>query len=107
MRNVLLVVLVFGVVLNAFSQETAAPFRQSSFNLDEYGVKITPDKRLIAVKAALEFGGVNANLTEEGKLFSQQLKSDLLSGSEDLKSKIKRFLRLISRGSLQIYLLPN
>lgn len=94
MRKVLLVVSILVFIVNIFPQnpsETPRPVQQSSFKLDEYGVSIEPDKRLIIVKATLEYGGIQTDLSERGKEFSQKLNSDLVGGNEDLKARIKRF----------------
>lgn len=94
MRKVLLVVSILVFIVNVFPQNptgTSQPIQQSSFKLDEYGVSIEPEKRLIIVKAALEYGGIQTDLSERGKEFSQKINSDLGGGNEELKARIKRF----------------
>lgn len=94
MKKVLLLILVLVFIGNVFTQTTPnnpPPVQQKQFDLTEYGVRIEPDKRLIIVMATLQAAGVETNLSESGKLFSQKLKSDLVLNDEELRSKIKNF----------------
>jgi hypothetical protein len=95
MKKVLLLVLVFIFVGSAFSQtapqKTPVPVQQKAFDLNEYGVKIEPDKRLIVVMAALHSAGVETVLTERGNEFSKKLKADVVLTDENLRLKMKAF----------------
>jgi hypothetical protein len=84
--------------LNLFAQNTPA-----GFDLSNYGVKIEPDRRLIAVLAALEAAEtknasgenvkvINTNLSEQGEAFREKLKIDSAEVSEELRLKLGNFV---------------
>lgn len=85
MKKVLLFIIIATFSINVFAQNT-------SFDLTDYGVKIEPDKRLIAVLAALEAAGLETSLTEKGAEFRQKLKADLQELNPDLRQKLKMFV---------------
>jgi len=104
MRKVLFLafILSFGAVV--FAQPTPTPkpkparqVQSQAFDLTEYGVKIEPDRRLIVVLASLEAAGLETPLTETGKAFREQLKSDLQAINPDLQQKLKSFLTQYKR----------
>lgn len=92
---------VFAILLlipNAFAQNP-----QAGFDLSNYGVKIEPDKRLIAVLAALEAAEmknasgenvkvINTNLSEQGEAFRIKVKGDAAGVSEELRLKLGNFV---------------
>jgi hypothetical protein len=71
-------------------------FAQKSFDLNQYGVKIEPDKRLIVVMAALEVAGLNTTLSADGKgigdKFREDLREDLQSLNPETRTKLKIFV---------------
>jgi hypothetical protein len=84
--------------LNLFAQNTPA-----GFDLSNYGVKIEPDRRLIAVLAALEAAEtknasgenvkvINTNLSEQGEAFRKKLKNDSAEVPEELRLKLGTFV---------------
>lgn len=87
MKKVLFIVLLAIFSLNVFAQ-TAPP----KFDLANYGVRIEPDKRLIAVLAALEAAGIETPLTEKGAEFRQKLQADLQDLNPELRQKLKTFV---------------
>ena len=99
MRKAVLLVFLTALSANtAFSQAVA-----SGFDLSNYGVKIEPDKRVVAVLAALEAartendkGGsvpvINTRLSEQGSKFRELLKSDLAGLNENLRNRISTFV---------------
>src|SRR5688500_13391682 len=83
---------------NVFGQDASA-----GFDLSNYGVRVEPDKRVMAVLATLEAARetnatgesvpvINTPLSAQGKQFRDQLKSDLAALNEDLRQKITTFV---------------
>jgi hypothetical protein len=105
MRKVLFLAFITVFAQGVYAQQAAptpkpAPVRQTqsqAFDLTEYGVKIEPDRRLIVVLASLEAAGLETPLTETGKAFREQLKTDLQSINPDLQQKLKTFLTQYKR----------
>lgn len=106
MRKVLFLAFITVYAQSVFAQPSTptpkpAPVRQAqsqpSFDLTEYGVKIEPDRRLIVVLASLEAAGLETPLTETGKAFREQLKTDLQAINPDLQQKLKTFLTQYKR----------
>jgi hypothetical protein len=75
----------------------------AGFDLSNYGVRVEPDKRVMAVLATLEAARttneagesvpvINTPLSEQGKQFRELLKSDLAVLNEDLRQKISAFV---------------
>src|SRR5215216_4025527 len=88
MKKVLFLILVLVFVSAGFSQDTQKPF-----DLSNYGVRIEPDKRLIAVMAALEFAGLETPLSKNGQEFRLKLREDIKEGvNETLQGKMKAFI---------------
>ncbi len=86
-----------------FNFGLSAQTQTGSFDLSNYGVRIEPDKRLIAVLAALEAAEtktpsgenvkvIKTNLSEQGEAFRQKLETDTASVSEDLRLKLGMFV---------------
>lgn len=83
-----------------------AAFAQNApvgFDLSNYGVRIEPDKRVMAVLATLEAARttnaagdsvpvINTPLSAPGVQFRDLLKSDLIALNEDLRQKISSFV---------------
>lgn len=84
-----LFVLIFA--LSAFAQTGVNP-SQTAADLTRYGVKIEPDKRLIAVMSALEFAGFETSLTGAGNDFRSKLKTDFANVNPDLRQKMQMFV---------------
>jgi len=98
MKRALFFVLILIFSVNAFAQNT-----QSGFDLNGYGVRVEPDKRLIAVLATLEASRtktdsgaeaqvINTPLSAQGEKFRRLLQSDLVGLNEDLRQKISIFV---------------
>lgn len=87
MKKVLFFILVLIFATAIFAQ---TPLK--NFDLTEYGVKIEPDKRLIAVMIALEAGGMDTPLSKNGKDFRPKLQQDLSAMDEDLRNRLKFFV---------------
>lgn len=96
----------FAILL--LSLNLSAQNRSASFDLSSYGVRIEPDKRLIAVLAALEAAetkGANGenvkviktNLSEQGETFRETLKKDTSDVSEELRLKLGTFVSQYKR----------
>lgn len=62
------------------------------FDLTSYGVRIEPDKRLIAVLATLEVAGMDTPLTARGEDLRRSLEADSRSIDPQLRQKIKIFV---------------
>jgi hypothetical protein len=93
MKKVFFLVAVLFSVGSLFAQNTPnnpRAVQQKPFDLAEQGVRIEPDKRLMLVMAALEYGGLQTTLTESGREFRKKLNADL-PADEDLQGKIKAF----------------
>lgn len=89
---------IFCLSLNLFAQKTP-----TGFDLSNYGVRIEPDKRLIAVLAALEAAEtknasgetvkvISTNLSEQGEAFRAKLKNDSAAVSPELRLKLGNFV---------------
>ncbi len=87
MKKVLFFVLILVFSSNIFAQNASA-----NFDLTNYGVRIEPDKRLIAVLASLEVAEIETPLTAKGVKFRQQLRADLQTLNPELRQKIKTFV---------------
>ncbi len=98
MRQILLVILVLSFVLAVSAQNV-----QPGFDLSNYGVRIEPDKRLMAVLAALEMAEmtdasgtttklINTPLSKKGAEFRSQLLADNASLNPDLRRRISTFV---------------
>lgn len=80
---------VFAVLLlsvSVFAQEAAL------FDLSSYGVRIQPDKRLIAVLATLELAGMQTELTPRGEELRKKIRAGLKDVDPDLKQRIDIFV---------------
>lgn len=82
----------FFVLILVFSNNILAQNPSANFDLTNYGVKIEPDRRLIAVLASLEVAEIETPLTAKGAKFRQQLKADLQTLNPELRQKIKTFV---------------
>jgi hypothetical protein len=108
MKKVVLFVLIAVFAANIFAQN-----QQKPFDFSEYGIKIEPDKRLIVVMAALETAGLEikkdseltgkpavgleTDLSDIGKVFRQELRSDLESTPSETRKKLKIFFEQYKR----------
>lgn len=91
-------------VLFVFVMSAGSIMAQSSFDLTNYGVRIDPDKRLIAVLATIEMATVrtpdgrderviNTPLSDKNQLFRQQLLADTAGTPDELKRRITLFIQ--------------
>ena len=99
MRKLLILLFTFGLFsLNLIAQNVPA-----GFDLSNYGVRIEPDRRLIAVLAALEAAEIRSangenvkvlknNLSGQGEAFRSQLETDIAAVPEDLRLKMGTFV---------------
>ncbi len=87
MKRVFFLILILVFSVGALAQTTS-----QVFDLSEYGVKIEPDRRLIAVLASLEAAGLETPLTAKGNDFRQRLRTDLATMNPDLQQKMKFFV---------------
>lgn len=87
MKRVLFLVLISIFSLSAFAQSSPLVL-----DLTQYGVRIEPDKRLIAVLATLQAAGIETALTAEGENFRRNLQADFGSSNAELRQKIKIFV---------------
>lgn len=100
----------FFLILTAvlFSINLQAQTQTSGFDLSNYGVRIEPDKRLIAVLAALEAAEtrtpagesvkvIKTDLSAQGDAFREKLKADTASVPEDLRLKLGMFVSQYKR----------
>ena len=78
--------LVLFALSSAFAQDG------SVFDLTGYGVRIEPDKRLIAVLSALEVAGVDTELAGQGEAVRARIREGAKKISPDLKQKIDIFV---------------
>ncbi len=62
------------------------------FDLTGYGVRIQPDKRLIAVLATLEISGIETELTPEGEALRKRIRAGTKAIDPNLKQKIDIFV---------------
>ena len=96
MKKILLPALFIIFSLNIFAQN-------GRFDLTDYGVTITPDKRLLVVLASLEAARtkdaageyvpvVKTPLADQGEQFRRDLQADLANLNDDLRQKITNFL---------------
>ncbi len=70
----------------------AFPQSESLFDLTSYGVRIEPDKRLIAVLATLEIAGMETELTPEGEALRKRIRAGMQDIDPNLKQKIDIFI---------------
>ncbi|MGI8555030.1 MAG: hypothetical protein ACR2LT_01560 [Pyrinomonadaceae bacterium] len=92
MKKIFLLFLSALFIQNTFAQNPPVQTAPQVFDLTQYGVKIEPDKRLIAVAATLEAGGMETPLTQAGKNFRQILQVDSQNVSPELRQRIKSFI---------------
>ena len=64
----------FLALILVFSVGARAQTTSQAFDLSQYGVKIEPDRRLIAVLTSLEAAGLETPLTVKGTDFRQKLR---------------------------------
>lgn len=88
-------------LIGLFAAAATAQNVQSGFDLSNYGVRIEPDKRLMAVLAALEMAQspdgpsqklINTPLSPKGSDFRTRLLQDNASLNEDLRRRISTFV---------------
>ncbi|REJ75494.1 MAG: hypothetical protein DWQ47_08445 [Acidobacteria bacterium] len=86
MKKVLLILLLLSLATFVCAQ--SAPV----FDLTSYGVRIEPDKRLIAVLATLEVAGMEYELSDKGEELRIRLRETAKKAGPDLKQKIDIFV---------------
>jgi hypothetical protein len=87
MKKVVFIVLSLFLAAGVFAQGQP----QRGLDLSQYGVKIEPDKRLIAVLAALDAAGVDLGLSKQGQDFRSKLRTETAGVDQDLKQRLKTF----------------
>lgn len=95
MRKVLFLILFLFSAGSIFAQQKA-----QTFDLMQYGVRVEPDRRLIAVLASLEAAEIETPLSAKGAQFRARLKTDLQNISPELRQKIKFFVDQYKRRHL-------
>ncbi len=93
----------FLALILIFSVGAEAQTTSQSFDLSQYGVKIEPDRRLIAVLASLEAAGLETPLTTKGSEFRQKLRTDLATLNPDLQQKMKFFVDQLAKRYAEKY----
>ncbi len=89
MKKVLFLVFVLIFSKSAFAQ--TAP--KTTFDLNDYGVRVEPDKRLITVLASLEAAGLSETpLAPTGAKFRERVQTDVQSLPLEFRQKVKIFL---------------
>ena len=86
MRKVISLFLILLFSTAAFAQDKAL------FDLTSYGVRIEPDKRLIAVLATLEVAGMETELSPQGETLRKRIKQFSADIDPDLRQKIDIFV---------------
>src|SRR5437868_6320665 len=101
MRLIFVTALLLLLSAGTFAQASQRPV--AGFDLANYGVRIEPDKRVMAVLATLEAARttneagesvpiINTPLSAQGNEFRELLKSDFAALNEDLRTKISAFV---------------
>ncbi len=93
MKKAFLFLFIFALSFNVFAQQNAP----AGFDLSNYGVKIEPDKRLMAVLATLEAADVKTPLSAQGEKFRRVLRADSAAMPDDLRQKIRTFVEQYKR----------
>ena len=75
-------------------QRQAPAPRPSSLRLDEYGVSLGTEPRLVAVLAALDAAGFDPAPGRPPSLFRARLRQDQAALGEDLRTRLRRFYEL-------------
>lgn len=89
MKKVLLLVFVLIFSASAFAQTAS----KTTFDLNDYGVRVEPDKRLITVLASLEAAGLSETpLAPTGAKFRERVQTDVQSLPLEFRQKVKIFL---------------
>ncbi|MCB1025772.1 MAG: hypothetical protein KDB79_15350, partial [Acidobacteria bacterium] len=86
MKKVFLIAFVLLISIGASAQT-----KNSVLDLSNYGVTISPDKRLITVLSSLEAAGVETPLSQQGGEFRATLRKDIGGISPDLRQRLKSF----------------
>lgn len=95
MKKVFLLFLIAIFIQNSAAQTPQSQptqTRQTSADLNEYGIKIQPDKRLMVVLAALEAAEIETALAPAGAEFRKKLRADLQNLNPQLRDKLKTFV---------------
>ena len=87
MRKVVLLALISLIAISASGQTI-----RTNFDLKSFGVDIKPDKRLFVVRTTLLLGGVDSDLTPEGRNFRNKVLAEFNKTDPVLKNKFKVFL---------------
>ncbi len=91
MKKALSAVILLLLCSAAFAQDGTV------FDLSGYGVRIEPDKRLIAVLATLEVAGADTQLAPEGEKLRNRIRASTKDISPDLRQKIEIFVNQYKR----------
>ncbi|HMM80846.1 MAG TPA: hypothetical protein PKC65_12570 [Pyrinomonadaceae bacterium] len=94
----------FFLALGTILLFSAAVFGQANarFDLNDYGVSVEPDKRVMVVLAALnsaqvsdangQHGAIDVQLSPAGTMFRERLESDLAQMPPDLRARLTQFV---------------
>lgn len=80
------------LLLFVFASSLEAQQSRTEFDLSDFGVEIKADKRLIAVRTALEIAGIQTELTSEGEAFRKEVLKDFAELNPDLRDKLRIFV---------------
>ncbi|QQS39758.1 MAG: hypothetical protein IPM63_10250 [Acidobacteriota bacterium] len=86
MKRAISIFVLLALSVCAFAQDAAL------FDLSSYGVRIEPDKRLIAVLATLEVAGMQTDLTPRGEELRKRLREVSKGIDPDLRNRIEIFV---------------
>ncbi len=92
MKNLFLI-----VICTIFSITASGQSIRTDFDLSGFGVKISADKRLIAVRTSLELAGIQTELSDKGAEFRKQVLKDFENFDPNLRSKLKIFVEQYQR----------
>ena len=89
--------IVLFLILALFAIGTFGQPPRTNFDLSNYGVSISPDQRLMAVLVSLEIGGVDTELSPNGKEFRARIRNDFKNLSPDLRQRMRTFVEQYKR----------
>ncbi len=84
-------VLIFTLILIA-AVSVSAQTEKTGLALENYGVSISPDKRLVTVLTSLEVAGIETQLTQQGSDFRTALRSEFKGIDPNLRQKLRNFV---------------
>ncbi len=91
MKKILFILVLLTFVVSGLAQT------ETRIALEDFGVKVDPDKRVTAVLTALEVAGVKTNLGEEGEALRKQIKEDFANIDPSLQARLTLFAEQYDR----------